>query len=248
MTTRPPVAGVLLDLDGTLVDTNYLHTLAWSRAFADGGEWAPMNAIHRLVGMGGDKLVERLLGEERPDLEEARAKRFSELIDEAHAFPGAAELIRRLHQAGVRTVVATSAPAAEVDSLLRLLGVDDALDAVTTKDDVTASKPAPDIFETAMRFAGLDPDLVLAIGDSVWDVEAARAAGIGCVGVETGGFSRHELSEAGALHVYRDVEELCSVMETGPLAPLLSSGRRRDGEQQERDANGAGGSREGGAV
>lgn len=223
-TTRP---GVLFDLDGTLVDTNYLHTIAWSRAFADVGEWAPMNAIHRLVGMGGDQLVVRLLGGERPDAEEARSRRYAELIAEARAFPGAADLVRRVHGTGVAAVLATSSPTDEVGRLREVLGADDAIDAVTTKDEVPASKPAPDIFEKAIEAGGLERRLVLAVGDSVWDVEAARAAGIGCIGVETGGFSRHELAEAGAAHVYRDVAELCAVLETGPIAPLLAAARVR---------------------
>lgn len=220
-----PTPGVLFDLDGTLVDTNYLHTLAWSRAFRDVGEWVPMNAIHRLVGMGGDQLVVSLLGREEPRAEQARARRYAELVGEAAAFPGAAALLAAVHRAGVATVLATSSPSREVDALVEVLAPGDALDAVTTKSDVASSKPAPELFVKAMAQAGLDPRLVLAVGDSVWDVEAARAAGIGCVAVESGGFSRHELSEAGALQVYRDVAELGATLETGPLAPLLAAGR-----------------------
>lgn len=220
-----PRAGVLLDVDGTLVDSNYFHTIAWSRALTDAGEWAPMNAIHRLVGMGGDQLMVELLGHESERAEEARAGHYSELIDEVKVFPGAAELVRAIHGAGVATVLASSAPPDELEKIRKLLGVDDVLDAVTSSGDVNASKPAPDIFNTAIELAGLDRSLVLALGDSVWDVEAARAAGIGCIGVESGGFSRHELSEAGAIHVYRDVKEVLDLLETGPIAPLLTAGR-----------------------
>jgi HAD superfamily hydrolase (TIGR01549 family) len=227
MTTNAAVPGVLFDVDGTLMDTNYLHTIAWSRAFADVGEWAPMNAIHRLVGMGGDQLVSRLLGRECPGAEEARSKRYADLIDEGRPFPGAPELVRRVHGAGVRTVLATSSPIDELETLRRRLGIDDVLDAVTTADDVASSKPAPDIFEKAIEMGGVDQHLVLAVGDSVWDGAAAGAAGIGCIGVESGGFSRHELAEAGAVHVYRDVAELCALLETGPLTPLLAAGKRR---------------------
>jgi HAD superfamily hydrolase (TIGR01509 family) len=214
-------AGVLLDLDGTLVDTNYLHTLAWSRALDDVGEWAPMHAIHRLIGRGGDTLVPELLGHDCPAAERARTPRYRELIDEARVFPGARELLSALHGSGLTTALATSSPSDEVDQLLGLLAVPDDVDVVTTADDVGASKPDPEVFVTAMRKAGLDPARTIAIGDSVWDVEAARAAGIGCVALESGGFSRHELAEAGALHVYRDVEEVARQLPTTPLALLL---------------------------
>jgi HAD superfamily hydrolase (TIGR01509 family) len=214
---------MLFDLDGTLVDTNYLHTLAWSRALQDVGAWAPMNAIHRLVGMGGDQLVARLLGQDVPGASGARSRRYDELLDELRAFPGAADLLRTLHEAGVAVVLATSSPADELDAALQVLDVGDAVDAITTKDDVGKSKPAPDLFLAAIKMSRIDPARALAIGDSIWDVQAARSAGIGCVGVETGGFSQHELSEAGALHVYQDVREVGRQLHTGPLAVLLPS-------------------------
>ncbi len=214
-------AGVLLDVDGTLVDSNYLHTLAWSRALRELGVWASMNAIHRLVGMGGDQLVPHLLGHDVPGVSDARARRYKELLEEVRDFPGAANLLRRLHDAGVAVVLATSSPPEELQAAVQLLDVGGAIDAMTTKDDVENSKPAPDLFLAAMQKGGVDPTRTLAVGDSVWDLQAARAAGLGCVGVETGGFSQHELSEAGALHVYRDVEELGRQLLTGPLATLL---------------------------
>ena len=215
-------AGVLFDLDGTLVDTNYLHTLAWSRALHDVGMWAPMNAIHRLVGMGGDQLVPRLLGHDVPGASDARSRRYNELLGEVRAFPGAAELLRNLHNAGVAVVLATSSPPDELDAAVKLLDIEDAVDAMTTKQDVDKSKPAPDLFHAAMRAGMIEPARALAVGDSVWDLQAARAAGLGCVGVETGGFSQHELAEAGALHVYQDVREIGRQLLTGPLATLLS--------------------------
>lgn len=215
--------GILFDLDGTLVDTNYLHTLAWSRALRDAGEWAPMNAIHRLVGMGGDQLVPELLGHSCDAAKERRPVRYREIMDDARALPGAAGLLRRCRDAGLRVVLASSSPADELEALRRLIGADDAMDASTTADDVERSKPAPEIFVTAMRAGGIDPGRALAVGDSVWDVKAARAAGVACVGVETGGFSNHELTEAGALHVYRSVEELLQQFQTSPLAALAGT-------------------------
>ena len=213
--------GVLFDVDGTLVDTNYLHALAWSRAFRDAGEWVPMNAIHRLVGMGGDQLVPELLGHDSPEATAARPGRYKELIGDARVFPGAADLLRRLHDSGLAVVLATSAPDDELKVLLEMLGADDVIDAQTTADDISDSKPAPEVFISAMKAGSIDPEWALAVGDSVWDVQAARAAGIGCVTVETGGFSEHELSEAGALHAYRDVRELLDQLRTSPLASLL---------------------------
>jgi HAD superfamily hydrolase (TIGR01509 family) len=217
-TLRP---GVLFDVDGTLVDTNYLHALAWSRAFRDAGEWVPMNAIHRSIGMGGDRLVPELLGRDSPEAVAARPRRYAELIGDARAFPGAADLLGRVHRSGLVVVLATSAPADELSVLLRVLDAGDAIDAQTTADDVEDSKPAPDVFATAMRAASIDPARALAVGDSVWDIRAARAAGIGCVALESGGFSQHELSEAGALQVYKDAKELFDQFLTSPLAAII---------------------------
>jgi len=218
-------SGVLFDVDGTLADTNYLHTMAWSRALHDVGEWAPMNAIHRLIGMGGDQLVPTVLGHESSAAANARPSRYKELIGEARIYPGAHDLIWRLHNEGIAVVIATSAPGDELDSLLGLLDADKAIDAVTTADDVESSKPDPEVFRKAMAAGAIDPGRALAVGDSVWDVQAARAAGIGCIGVETGGFSQHELAEAGAVRVYRDVQELLDQFLTGPLANLTTGSR-----------------------
>jgi HAD superfamily hydrolase (TIGR01509 family) len=212
--------GVLFDVDGTLLDTNYLHTLAWARAFRDADEWAPMNAIHRLIGMGSDQLVQVLLGHPNAAASDARAARYRELMSEARAFPGAVDLLRRTRAAGLAVVLATSSPATELEAMLDTLRGHDAIDAQTNADDVHASKPDPELMRTAMTVGGVDPERALAVGDSVWDIEAARAAGIGCVAVETGGFSHHELSEAGAVRVYHDVQELVRQFQTSPLAAL----------------------------
>ncbi len=214
--------GVLFDVDGTLCDTNYLHTLAWSRALRDCGEWAPMNAIHRLIGMGGDQLLPELLGHDSPDATTRRPQRYQELAGDVLAFPRAAEALREVHKRGFVVVLATSAPDDELVTLRKALGADDAIDGQTSADDVERSKPHPEVFLSAMERYSIDPRRALAVGDSVWDIEAARAAGIGCVAVESGGFSRHELSEAGARHVYRDVGELIDQFATGPLAQICN--------------------------
>jgi HAD superfamily hydrolase (TIGR01509 family) len=216
-----PRSGVLFDVDGTLADTNYLHTLAWSRAIEDVGEWAPMNAIHRLVGMGGEQLIDDLFGRQLPGVSDARVRRYRELIHEARAFPEAAATLSSLHRLGVRVVLATSAPGEELAAMRQLLDADAWIDAATSADDVEGAKPAPDVFLAALRAGDVDPARALVVGDSVWDVQAARAAGLACVGVETGGFSAHELREAGAIAVHRDVAELHAQLRVGPLAPLL---------------------------
>jgi HAD superfamily hydrolase (TIGR01509 family) len=214
-------AGILLDVDGTLVDSTYLHTLAWSRALHDVGEWAPMHAIHRLVGMGADHLVPRLLGHGSPEATAARTRRYAELIDGVRPFPGAVDLVADLDRHGLAVVLATSSPADELERILEVLPIAGCLAAVTTADDIERSKPSPDVFLAAMEAASLDPARTLALGDSVWDVEAAGKAGIGCIAVESGGFSRHELDEAGARSVYRDVRELARQFATSPLALLI---------------------------
>lgn len=214
--------GVLFDVDGTLVDTNYLHTLAWSRALHDAGEWAPMNAIHRLIGMGGDQLVPTLLGHACKAAARARPSRYKELMGDARAFPGAHDLLWRLQREGLAVVVATSAPDQELGPLLELLDADEAIAATTSADDIASSKPDPEVFVRAMTVGAVDPERALALGDSIWDIRAARAAGIGCIAIETGGFSQHELAEAGAVQVYRDVQEVLDQFRTGPIANLLA--------------------------
>jgi HAD superfamily hydrolase (TIGR01509 family) len=214
-------AGVLFDVDGTLVDSNYLHALSWSRAFRDAGEWAPMNAIHRLVGMGGDQLVIELLGHESPESKAARPTHYDELKRDFLAFPHAANLLRHIHGLGLGVVLATSAPEDELRFLRDLLQAEDAIDAHTSADDVAAAKPDPEVFLTAMASGNIDPQRAIAVGDSVWDIKSARTAGIGCIAVESGGFSRHELSEAGAIAVYRDAKELLDQLRTSPIGTLL---------------------------
>jgi HAD superfamily hydrolase (TIGR01509 family) len=214
-------AGVLFDVDGTLVDTNYLHALAWSRAFRDVGEWAPMNAIHRLVGMGGDNLVQRVLGHPSPAAVASRPGHFDELVEDIRSFPGASDLLRQVHRRGLAVVLATSAREDELKVLLEALCADDVIDGHTSADDIAESKPDPEVFLTAMDTFSIDPRRAIAVGDSIWDVQAARAAGIGCITVESGGFSQHELSEAGSLRVYRDVQELLDQLLTSPLSQLL---------------------------
>jgi HAD superfamily hydrolase (TIGR01509 family) len=217
-----PGPGVLFDVDGTLVDSNYLHTLAWSRALRDGGEWAAMNVIHRLVGMGGDQLTEQILGHQDDAAADRWHHRYEELMDEVTALPGAVDLLRALHEAGLRVVLASSSPADHVEAMIERLGVADVIAAATSADDADASKPAPDIFQAALAAGDVDRERAFVVGDSIWDIQAARAAGLATIGVESGGFSRHELTEEGAHSVYRNVQDLLDQWRTSPLGLLVS--------------------------
>jgi HAD superfamily hydrolase (TIGR01509 family) len=210
--------GVLFDVDGTLVDTNYLHALAWRRVFLDHDQPEITTArIHRLVGMGSDELMETLLGRVRPELKEERSKYFDALKPEIRAFPGAGDLLRALHERDVRVVLATSAEKSDLEALLAAIDADDAIDAVTSAGEVDAAKPAPDLFSVALEEAGTEPEATVVVGDTVWDVEAARRAGLRCVAVLSGGISRAELEQAGAVAVYDDVAALLEDLDGGIL-------------------------------
>ena len=201
----------LVDVDGTLVDSNYQHVIAWQRAFRDNGLTVPAYHIHRAVGMGGDHLVPALAGDEvernaGDQLRDAWRRHFDPLLDEVSAVPGATELLRMLHDAGLRVALASSSPAEHLDRYLALLDPGDAIDAVTTADDVASTKPAPDILEVALR--KVDGSEAIVIGDSTWDCEAALRLRARPIAVRTGGFSREELLEAGALDVHDSLPAL----------------------------------------
>ena len=205
------MAVAILDVDGTLVDTNYHHALAWYRAFRRQGLRLPMWKLHRHVGMGGDKYVAALAGDEvearlgdalRADWE----RLFDELLPEVEPFDGARELIVELKERGHEVVLASSAIESHLNAFLDKLQARDLVDSWTTKDDVESSKPDPDLVNAALAKASGDPAVL--VGDTPWDVEAARGAGVPTICVITGGFSEHELRDAGAVEVYESVGEL----------------------------------------
>ena len=211
----------VLDVDGTLVDTNYQHALAWYRAFLAAGATLPLWRIHRHIGMGSDQLVASLAGErfdaERGDDVRADEKdRYMELIDEARPLDGARELVEDLKRAGHTVVLASSAKPDELDHYIELLGVRELVDGWTDSGDVERTKPEPDLVAAAVDKAG-GGDAVM-LGDSTWDCEAARRAGLDTVAVLTGGFSEAELREAGAACVFRSLPELRSRLEHTPFA------------------------------
>jgi HAD superfamily hydrolase (TIGR01509 family) len=217
---------VILDIDGTLVDTNYQHTLAWQRALRDHGEIVPAWRIHRHIGMGGDQLLTAVAGEEVEQrvgdaVRAAEGEHYSELIGEVELLPGARALLVALRERGATIVLASSAKADEVDVYLDMLDARELVDGWTTSADVEATKPEPDLLRAALDKAG--SNVAVLVGDSVWDCEAAARAGIPTVGVLTGGFAREELLAAGATVVYESAEELSGHLDEAPFA--LSSSK-----------------------
>ena len=212
----------ILDVDGTLVDTNYHHALAWFRAFSQADVVLPLWRIHRHIGMGGDQLVGALAGEatEHARGEELRAferERYAELIGEVRATEGATELVADLRRRGHTTLLASSARREEVEHYVDLLDVREVADAWTSADDVEASKPHPDIIEHALERAGCEADDAVMVGDSPWDIKSAARADVRTIAVLTGGFAAQELQEAGAVAVYESVAELHRQLERTPL-------------------------------
>lgn len=215
--------GVLFDVDGTLVDSNYLHVVSWLRAFrANGFPDVVAADVHACIGMGADRLVEKLTGGPAEAAVKGHGIEYERLWPELRPFPGAVDLLRAVRRRGGETVLATSATEDEVGALRRTLGADDAVTAVTSSADVAEAKPAPDIFETAMAQTGLDPERCVVVGDTRWDAEAAGRAGVRCVGVLTGGIARAELLDAGMTEVYDSPAALLASFDTSLLGTLLT--------------------------
>jgi len=201
----------ILDVDGTLVDTNYHHAIAWWRAFKQHDILVPIWRIHRSVGMGGDKLIAALCGDEvedekGDDIREAEKALYLAMIEEVVCLDGARDLIEELKERGHSVVLASSAKSNELEHYLDLLDARDLVDDWTDSSDVDDTKPDPDLVKAAMKKAGTE-DAVM-VGDSVWDCKAASRAGIETVAVLTGGFSEDELTEAGATKVFKSLRDL----------------------------------------
>jgi HAD superfamily hydrolase (TIGR01509 family) len=217
------MAVVVLDIDGTLVDTNYQHALAWFRAFRAQGIVLQLWRIHRHIGMGGDQLVgaltdertERELGDR---IREAEKQRYFELIDEVEPMDGSRALIEDLKRRGHRVVLASSAKQDEVDHYVDQLEARELADAWTTSADVEATKPQPDLVHAALQRIGGRPEDAVMVGDTPWDVEAAARAGVGTLTVRTGGFGVDELRAAGALAIFESVTELRDRLDETSLA------------------------------
>ena len=201
---------VFLDIDGTLMDTNYLHIEAWARAFEEVGARPPRSRIHHEVGKGSDKLIPEFVEDGKTErVSELHSEYYAELQERGHPLPGAKELVASLAERGYEVWLATSAKPEELEHHIQELGAEGKIAWVVSSDEAEESKPAPDIFGLALERAGVSPEDAVVVGDSVWDVEAAKDAGVRAAAVMTGGaFSRAELEEAGAYAVYDDCHEL----------------------------------------
>jgi len=215
----PPIA--VLDVDGTLVDTNYHHAIAWYRAFREHGLTLPVWRIHRHIGMGGDQLVAAVAGKRAEDrqgdsIRAAEGALYADLIGEVQPFADARRLLELLDGRGHRLVLASSGKRDEVDHYLDLLDARELVEAWTTSADVTQTKPDPDLVHTAVDKVG--GGRAVMVGDSTWDCAAAARADVPSLAVLTGGFSEQELRQAGAQVVFESLTELCERLDETPLA------------------------------
>jgi HAD superfamily hydrolase (TIGR01509 family) len=214
------VAAAIIDVDGTLVDSNYQHAIAWYRAFREQGLSPPVWRVHRHIGMGGDQLVAAVAGREVEHsagdaIREAEKRLYAELIEEVRPFEGARELLEALEERGHTVVLASSAKEDEVERYLDLLDARELADSWTTSADVEQTKPAPDLVSVAMQMAGTLSAVM--VGDSTWDIEAARRAELKTIAVLTGGFSEAELLAAGAVAVFESLVDLREGLDATPL-------------------------------
>ena len=210
----------ILDIDGTLIDTNYHHALAWFRAFKQSEIVLPIWKIHRAIGMGGDHMIEALCGKDKEEqlgdeIRDAESEQYQALIDEVQPVAGAREFIIDLKERGHPVVLASSAKDKEVQHYLSLLDCRDSIDSWTTSDDVENTKPDPDLVLAAME--KVEGSEAVMVGDSTFDCEAAIRAGIQTVAVMTGGFSEDELRDAGAVAVFESIDGLGRDLHNTPL-------------------------------
>jgi HAD superfamily hydrolase (TIGR01509 family) len=224
---EPTIAtAVLFDVDGTLVDSNYLHVHAWRRAFHQLGRDVDSWRVHRAIGKGSGKLLSTLLGAEDADrvgeeAKELHTRFYLETAELLRPFDQAPALVRALAAKDVRVLLATSAGPDELESLRKVLDVDDVVKDIVSGDDVEATKPDPEPVQAALEKAGTSPEDTIFIGDSVWDVHAAKKAGVRTIGVLSGGVSAAELTEAGAIATYDDTAALLADLDDSPLATLF---------------------------
>jgi HAD superfamily hydrolase (TIGR01509 family) len=207
------VSAVLFDVDGTLIDSNYLHVVTWWQAFAQAGHDVPMTRIHRAIGMGSDQLLDALLPAGRDigndaGLAAAHDALYATYWSRLRPFRGAAGLLRACRDHGLRVVLASSAGPREFEVMRAALGADDAVHEATSSADVDASKPAPDLVQVALEKAGVSPGEAIFVGDTVWDVRACQRAGVACIGLLSGGISDTELREAGAARIFTGPAQL----------------------------------------
>jgi HAD superfamily hydrolase (TIGR01509 family) len=223
-----PQPAVLFDIDGTLVDSNYLHVHAWLRAFHKVGLQVEGWHIHRSIGMDGSTLVNQLSkGADdgiQKRLKDLHTRYYEASGDLLTTLPGARQLLQRVAALDLQVVLATSAPDNELAMLRSTLNCDDLISAITSSEDVEEAKPRPDIVNVALEKAGVTQQDAVFVGDTVWDVEASARAGVPCIAVLSGGVSRGELEDAGAAAIFDDTQDLCENLDDSPIAALI--GRR----------------------
>ncbi|GAA3889430.1 HAD family hydrolase [Leifsonia kafniensis] len=217
---------VLLDIDGTLVDSNFLHIEAWAQAFEKLKLFVPSWRIQRAIGADASELLAQLI-DDQPDSIKDEAKNlhttfYSILMPRLETFPGAREFIRAIAHQGTRVVLATSAPEHELEALQKVLGIDEFVYAITSAEDVDKAKPEPDIISVALDKCGVDANRAVMVGDSIWDVIAAGKAGVKTIGLLSGGTGRQDLMEAGASAVYEDIADLHRAADGDPFSILSS--------------------------
>jgi HAD superfamily hydrolase (TIGR01509 family) len=219
------IKAVIFDVDGTLIDTVDLHASAWVEALGHFGFHIAYEDMRSQIGKGGDQILHGLLppdvieqkGETIKDFRSSLFKR--DYLAKARPFPGVRNLFERIRASGQRAVLASSGTGEEVEQYKKLAGIADLIDSATSSDDAERSKPFPDIFEAALaKLLPLGPEEAVVVGDTPYDAEAARNAGLKTVGVLSGGFTEQALREAGCIAVYRDAEDLVRNYETSPLA------------------------------
>jgi HAD superfamily hydrolase (TIGR01549 family) len=218
--------GVIFDVDGTLVDTTFIHTVCWADALATAGHVVPMASVHHTIGMGSSELLDYLLPDRDTSDDEkmvtAHLALYRQYWGRLCAFDNAADLMRACAQRGHKIVLASSASTDELAALKRALDADDVIDIATSSADAESGKPDPDILTAALDQSGLDPDSAVFIGDSVWDAEAAAETGITFVAVACGGTPARELREAGAIETWRDPADLLAHLDDSIIDRLGS--------------------------
>lgn len=226
MTANRYASAVLFDIDGTLVDSNYLHIDAWQRAFAEVGIDVETWRIHRSIGMDGSTLVKSLSDDAPEDaqqqLKDLHSRYYREVASLLRPLPGARALLRRVADLGVKVVLATSAPEDELKLLRKVLDCDELIAAVTSSADVDTAKPKPDIIEVALERAGVTAQHAVFVGDAIWDAEACSRAKVTCIGVLSGGVSASELHDAGATQVFDNADKLLANIEQTRIGELAA--------------------------
>lgn len=212
---------LVLDVDGTLLDTVYLHVIAWWEAFRDAGHEVSGFDIHRVIGRGSDDLVQTLVGEPDESIVEAHARKWAPLRERCLPFHDVPELIRTCAARGLQVVYCTSGAPEDVADFRSKIGCDGVVAAAVDGSDVEHGKPAPDIVQAALDAVGVAPENAVMLGDTIYDVRAAAAAGVACIGLMCGGIGERELQEAGAAAVYGNPSELLQDLEQSPVGRLL---------------------------